>query len=143
MMIFRKNEDCIEFLLVAKPRKKDRWQLPQGGIEANETLKDAAMREIHEEAGLTPTYVQQSTYTFQYDFPTSQTYERGNIYKGQIVQFCFGICTNNDQYTLDMNEIVDAAWIAIEKLPLYIVRPEYADCIKNVYNEACKFLPQL
>ena len=29
------------------------WQLVQGGIEAGEELKDAALREIHEEVGLT------------------------------------------------------------------------------------------
>ncbi len=37
---------------------QDGWQFPQGGIDENETPKDALYRELHEEIGLLPEHVE-------------------------------------------------------------------------------------
>eukprot|EP00002_Diphylleia_rotans_P027384 TRINITY_DN548_c0_g5_i1.p1 TRINITY_DN548_c0_g5~~TRINITY_DN548_c0_g5_i1.p1 ORF type:complete len:260 (-),score=61.76 TRINITY_DN548_c0_g5_i1:509-1288(-) len=39
------------FLIVKKDRSEHAWQYPQGGVEAGETLRQAAMREFVEECG--------------------------------------------------------------------------------------------
>ena len=39
------------YLLVKKPRDRNAWQMPQGGWERGETMKEAAMRELREECG--------------------------------------------------------------------------------------------
>lgn len=41
----------------AKRRKGNGWQLPQGGIDNNESAEEAMFRELYEEVGLRPQHV--------------------------------------------------------------------------------------
>jgi putative (di)nucleoside polyphosphate hydrolase len=48
------------------------WQMPQGGIDAGERPRDAALRELHEETGVTPdlvTFVARTPGWLTYDLP--------------------------------------------------------------------------
>lgn len=45
-------------LLWARRIGQDAWQFPQGGIQEDETPKQALYRELHEELGLKPEHVQ-------------------------------------------------------------------------------------
>ena len=46
------------------------WQYPQGGIDAGETPYQAAMRELHEETGITHTdFIYELPYWLRYDLP--------------------------------------------------------------------------
>ena len=40
-------------VLIQKPTYKKSWQLPGGGVDAGEDLKDALVREVSEELGIT------------------------------------------------------------------------------------------
>ena len=56
---FRPNVGIIIFnddgqLLWAKRLGQDAWQFPQGGVQRNESPKQAVMRELNEEVGLQP-----------------------------------------------------------------------------------------
>ena len=56
---FRPNVGIIIFndegqLLWAKRLGQDAWQFPQGGVQQNESPKEAVMRELNEEVGLQP-----------------------------------------------------------------------------------------
>ena len=44
-------------VLLAKRIGQDAWQFPQGGINVDETIKDALFRELYEEIGLEPNVV--------------------------------------------------------------------------------------
>lgn len=55
-MIFL-NTRCVairdqSFLLVSSHNTKDKWVLPKGGWEVDETVEEAAKRETFEEAGV-------------------------------------------------------------------------------------------
>ena len=59
-------------ILLAKRFKQDAWQLPQGGIDKDETEIDALYRELEEEVGLYPAHVKLIAKTpkwLRYDLP--------------------------------------------------------------------------
>ena len=71
IVVFKKNENPTKILLLHKPRKKDAWQIPQGGVDEGETHEEAALRELKEESGLVGKLVGKSETVYQYDFPDS------------------------------------------------------------------------
>jgi putative (di)nucleoside polyphosphate hydrolase len=48
------NEQGLIFAGQRKDSPYLAWQMPQGGIDAGEKPRDAALRELHEETGITP-----------------------------------------------------------------------------------------
>ena len=62
----------------------DAWQMPQGGIDAGETVREAALRELGEETGLSPDLVEIEAETagwICYDLPPELL---GRMWKGQF-----------------------------------------------------------
>lgn len=59
-------------ILLAKRYQQDSWQLPQGGIDENETELEALFRELYEEVGLSAEHVEVIAKTpkwLRYDLP--------------------------------------------------------------------------
>jgi 8-oxo-dGTP pyrophosphatase MutT (NUDIX family) len=56
---FRTNGGEPEFLVVTARRNPDHWIFPKGHVEPGEADEAAAVRELHEEAAVTGTVVQQ------------------------------------------------------------------------------------
>ncbi len=50
-VVLRRRGDSVQFLAI-KPAHRDRWQLPKGTIDAGETPRQAALREVREEGGV-------------------------------------------------------------------------------------------
>jgi 8-oxo-dGTP pyrophosphatase MutT (NUDIX family) len=49
---FRRRNGSVEFCVVSSRRNNDRWTFPKGSVEADETVREAALKEAHEEAGI-------------------------------------------------------------------------------------------
>lgn len=49
--VWRRADDHLELLLVHRPGHRD-WTLPKGKVDAGETLRQCALREVEEETGL-------------------------------------------------------------------------------------------
>ncbi|WP_296426773.1 RNA pyrophosphohydrolase [Yoonia sp.] len=64
-------------------RDTDAWQMPQGGVDKGENTRDAALRELQEETGITPNLVTLEAETaglIPYDLPHDLV---PNIWKGR------------------------------------------------------------
>jgi len=52
VFLYRKREDQWEFAIFLRSNLKDCWQGVSGGVEDDETLEEAARRELWEETGI-------------------------------------------------------------------------------------------
>ncbi|HLD63951.1 MAG TPA: NUDIX domain-containing protein [Candidatus Peribacteraceae bacterium] len=129
-----------EVLLLHKPRKKDAWQLPQGGIEPGETVEQAAQRELREEAGLNVDILGRSETVYQYDFPNSYRRFRPDNVRGQQLHFVFAQLQHDQVVTVDRKEIDSHAWVLPADIQRYIGRVAYRQTVERVLEEAAKIL---
>lgn len=125
-----------QLLLLHKPRKRDAWQLPQGGVEAGESIEQAAVRELREEAGVEARTFGRSSRVYRYDFPQSFRRLRPDNVKGQTIEYVFALIDPGARIVVDEQEIDAYAWLDIGQLPQYIQRKEYLELVKELYDEA-------
>lgn len=135
--MLREAEDGFEVLLLHKPRKRDSWQLPQGGMEEGETVREAALRELQEEAGITDVRVIGETErVYQYEFPASYKRFRGDSLKGQHIAFIFAVSPQRTQVLVDNEEINGHVWVRPKQLGFYIKRNAYLEIVRAIVQEA-------
>jgi bis(5'-nucleosidyl)-tetraphosphatase len=52
IVFFRDGQVCRFLLLLSRLTKRPLWEFPKGGVDAGETLQQAALRELQEETGM-------------------------------------------------------------------------------------------
>ena len=119
------------------------WQMPQGGVDQNEQMLQAAKRELEEETGITKIIlIKELNYWLEYELPKSliDRIWKGK-YKGQKQKWFIMKFTGNRK---DINiktkhpEFLDWKWIEPAKLPDIVV-----DFKVNVYKKILKELELL
>ena len=102
------------------------WQLPQGGIDKQETALMAANRELAEELGTSAvTYLAEAKDWISYDIPSELKHEwfKGK-FRGQCVKliaFCYTGHDNDIRLNSKSPEFRDWKWVELEALPDLIV----------------------
>ena len=122
-------------LLVRKPRVRDAWQLPQGGIERGESLEDAAIRELREETGIVTGHILgRLRGVYEYTYPAGSA--RFSRYRGQHIEFVAALVPPSTIVAVDGKEIVDHHWASSDELGTYLSRRDYRLLAASLIEQA-------
>ncbi len=129
------NSDNKVFVGKRKDNPIDKWQMPQGGIEPNETLLNAMKRELLEETSIKNIKIlKELDYWLEYSLPKNLI---GIIWKGKYrgqkqKWFITRFLGSDNEINLNTKrpEFIEWKWLDIDKLPDVIV-----DFKKNVYKK--------
>lgn len=118
------------------------WQFPQGGIEENEDIVEAARRELYEETGVTTiTLLHATGQWWSYDFPIyfDDPEHKLNPFRGQKqkwVAFRFEGNDNEISITADHvdepQEFLDWKWMSLEEMPTLAMEFKQAQYLRVV-----------
>ena len=131
--------------MICQRKDKKTWQFPQGGIDAGESLRVAAHRELFEEVGVVKkdvAIIKESVHWYQYDLP--QKYQKrsdsSKKFKGQTQKW-FMLKANIELEINLLNQVpqefVAYQWVSFW-YPLSHIVPFKKDVYLSVLNE---FLP--
>jgi len=129
------NKKNKVFVGKRKDNPVDKWQMPQGGVNAGEELIDAMKRELEEETGIKNIEILKEIDGWsQYELPK---YLLGKIWKGKYrgqkqKWFVVRFLGNDNEINLEVSkpEFIEWRWLDIESLPGVIVEFK-----KKVYEE--------
>lgn len=121
---YRNNVSCVvykngEFLLLQdKGWPTDWWKFPQGGIETEESLEQAALRELKEETGSDNfKIVGVSNHYNIYDWNTESVKLAGYRWRGQNQKYLLiEYLGENSNIQLNIDETQSYKWVTIENL---------------------------
>lgn len=126
-----------ELLMVQPTWTTDHWELPGGGIEKTETLREGVVRECYEETGYRIELDEQPFYVADRNFcNTNRGSERFYksiifVYRGRLVNEE----RNTDLLNKEMDEISKIEWVDIETLTEANTQPIIWPVIKKLRRE--------
>lgn len=104
------QDGTLKVLLVRRqqPPYRNTWALPGGLVDAEESVDDAALRELQEETNINNVYLEQ-LYTFG---------EPNRDPRGRIITVAYYALVNWQQFQLKARKRVsEASWFAVKRLP--------------------------
>ncbi|MAI83835.1 MAG: RNA pyrophosphohydrolase [Rickettsiales bacterium] len=118
--------------------KSEFWQMPQGGVDKNESFKDAMYRELDEEIGTNNVMIiDQCEKLYKYDLPENIKNKVWNgKYIGQIQQwFACLYLGNDDEVNLKMHkpEFCEWKWIRPQEI-INLVVPFKKEMYKKILD---------
>jgi 8-oxo-dGTP diphosphatase len=109
VVIFRLHEDALKVLLIQRafPPFKGKWALPGGFVNINETLEEAALREMEEETGVRDVYLEQ-LYTFG---------DPRRDPRGRVITVAYFALISKDLEVHAGEEATHAEWHPVKMIP--------------------------
>lgn len=138
------NRDNLVFVARRIDMNDEAWQMPQGGIDGDETPEIAAMRELEEEIGTNnATIIAESREWLHYDLPKDLRQKLwGGRYKGQKQKWFLLRFEGQDSeinIATKHPEFSSWQWVAPVRLPELIV-PFKRDIYRQVLVEFADYL---
>tara|TARA_B100001063_G_C16721234_1_gene533686 strand:+ start:337 stop:807 length:471 start_codon:yes stop_codon:yes gene_type:complete len=128
------------FVAKRKDNPINKWQMPQGGVDDNESLQNAMRRELIEETSIkTIKIIKEIDHWFEYQLPKKLI---GIIWKGKYKGqkqkwFVVKFIGNDKEININTKnpEFIEWKWIDFKELPNVIV-----DFKKHIYEDLVKEL---
>ena len=112
-IIFKKEKEMALFLLLYSSRNKI-WSFPKGHLEAGEAEKDAMLREIREETGVTDLkFIDGFREEDIYEAKSNRGPNAGRIIEKHSIYFL--VETNATNVSVEHKEITDYKWLNIHE----------------------------
>ena len=111
IVVYRMHENKREYLLLQHSGNFGHWDFPKGKVEANETLKEAAHRELLEEAGVTAKIILGFQESFTYFFTRREDDQKAE----KEVTFFIGSLNIHSSKVVLSHEHVNYVWQSYEK----------------------------
>jgi len=111
IVIFSVIDNDLKVLLIERGVEpfKDKWAIPGGFVQMNESLDEAAQRELIEETGVKDVYLEQ-LYSFG---------EINRDPRGRVITISYFALVNADRVKLRAStDVKDVKWFSIKKLPI-------------------------
>lgn len=141
MIVLKMSSKGPKVLIVRKPRKRDRWQLPQGGVEKNETTKKAGVRELREETGIALRGdIVKSPFSYKYNFPADFIKKEQPLYKGQELVFLAARAPKGVRVKVDNRELDGFKWVRLSEIGRFIRRAKYRGVVKQAVKWGIDYL---
>lgn len=122
VIVKNEYESCLVLLL--RDMRYPEWYLPKGHVEDGETLEEAALREVTEEAGLYHLKIHNLLGSYE------RFVEKANEMK--TIHYFLMSPTSDEKPIAPDNEHVELKWFSLDALPQMFL-PEQQDVIeKNV-----------
>tara|TARA_B100001093_G_scaffold460471_1_gene474302 strand:- start:255 stop:719 length:465 start_codon:yes stop_codon:yes gene_type:complete len=143
MVILNQNKKI--FIGQRFDKDKSAWQMPQGGIDNNETPVDACIRELAEETGIEKNYkiIGKTSNWYTYDLPKNlQRKLWGGRYKGQVQKwFVISFFGEDNEINIKTRhpEFKNWKWSTKDELMSLIV-PFKKDLYEKTFFEFSNFL---
>ena len=103
----------------------NKWCLPCGYLDFNETFLDACIRELHEETGVD---------VREFNLFNYETYKRPYALNGTGIQFIFELY-ERPVITVDNHECIDYAWVSTSMLKDYDFAFSHDNLIEYILNQ--------
>ena len=109
-VVFGLDEEDLKIILIQRDRDpyKGRWALPGGFVHNDESLEEAAMRELKEETGIGNVFLEQL-----YTFGDVQRDPRGRV----ISVAYYALVNLRDHKIKAATDARDAAWFSVDDIP--------------------------
>ena len=95
--------------------RKGKWDLPKGKLSRGESVSDAALREVEEECGITHLEIVKPLLSTYHTYP----YKEGTALK-KTTWFEMRYHGKAKPVPQEEEDIDEARWVAMEKVPLYL-----------------------